>query len=147
MFQIVRKSGPSFAARIPARGPLHLTLSTSTLPSRPYVHPLSQIVLNRLQNNHSSFLRSVNLDSTLKLRSDGTFTLSKPSEDTYINTIWDSEERKHFLNVKVGERVGRYCLQDNTKPAWHGSKLSPAERIESAVDEMVVGRGLNDEER
>ncbi|GMH80809.1 hypothetical protein TL16_g08705 [Triparma laevis f. inornata] len=116
------------------------------MPPDQYVHPLSQIVLNRLQNNHSSFLRSFNLDSTLKIRSDGTFTLGKKEDDTYVNTNWDSEERKHFLNVKVGERVGRYCLQDNTKPAWHGSKLSLVERIESAVDGMVIGRGVHEEE-
>ncbi len=33
--------------------------------------------------------------------------------------------------------MGHFMLQDNKKPAWHGSKLSTYEKVQVAVDEMI----------
>ncbi|GMH59376.1 hypothetical protein TrST_g14322 [Triparma strigata] len=143
-----------------ARAPLHSTLTgslstssssgaegTSSSSSSPYIHPLSSIVLSHLQTHHPTFLTSHSL-SPLTLRPDGTFTLghtssnissdpTSPSTSNFIETKWDPSSKKHWLNVKINTKIGSYCLQDNTKPAWHGSKMSSVERIESAVDGMI----------
>jgi hypothetical protein len=37
-------------------------------------------------------------------------------------------------------------LQDNTKPAWHTDKRSIPERVQDAVDEMVVRVDANENE-
>ena len=51
--------------------------------------------------------------------------------------MYEPAERKHYLCVSKGNLVGRYILQDNTKPAWHSDKRSTPERVQDAVDEMI----------
>ena len=53
-------------------------------------------------------------------------------------TIYEPEEKKHFLCITKGNLIGRYLLQDNKKPAWHSDKRSTPERVQDAVDEMIV---------
>eukprot|EP00580_Thalassiosira_gravida_P010054 CAMPEP_0201633614 /NCGR_PEP_ID=MMETSP0493-20130528/6864_1 /ASSEMBLY_ACC=CAM_ASM_000838 /TAXON_ID=420259 /ORGANISM="Thalassiosira gravida, Strain GMp14c1" /LENGTH=115 /DNA_ID=CAMNT_0048105349 /DNA_START=158 /DNA_END=505 /DNA_ORIENTATION=- len=104
------------------------------------------------------------LDTGLKLNKDGTFVLRFPSlddegvaaqddegavegdsvEDTARNntdgsiwTMYEPTEKKHYLCVTKGSLVGRYMLQDNTKPAWHSDKRSTPERVQDAVDGMI----------
>jgi len=52
-------------------------------------------------------------------------------------TMYEPSEKKHYLCVTRGSVVGRYMLQDNTKPAWHSDKRSTPERVQDAVDEMI----------
>eukprot|EP00585_Thalassiosira_rotula_P006028 CAMPEP_0196138020 /NCGR_PEP_ID=MMETSP0910-20130528/5813_1 /TAXON_ID=49265 /ORGANISM="Thalassiosira rotula, Strain GSO102" /LENGTH=114 /DNA_ID=CAMNT_0041398573 /DNA_START=439 /DNA_END=783 /DNA_ORIENTATION=- len=104
------------------------------------------------------------LDTGLKLNKDGTFVLRFPSGDGksveaqydggavegssaeekpnnnidgLIWTMYEPTEKKHYLCVTKGTLVGRYMLQDNTKPAWHSDKRSTPERVQDAVDEMI----------
>ena len=127
-----------------------------------YVHPLSQIVLEHLQNTHSSWVERIGLSTGLTFKPDGTFVLRFPraedrdskgktgetqsaseecgSEENGDNSIWtayEPEERKHLLCVTRHGLIGRYVLQDNAKPAWHSDKRSTPERVQDAVDEMI----------
>eukprot|EP00579_Thalassiosira_antarctica_P012045 CAMPEP_0201923040 /NCGR_PEP_ID=MMETSP0903-20130614/10903_1 /ASSEMBLY_ACC=CAM_ASM_000552 /TAXON_ID=420261 /ORGANISM="Thalassiosira antarctica, Strain CCMP982" /LENGTH=228 /DNA_ID=CAMNT_0048460285 /DNA_START=139 /DNA_END=825 /DNA_ORIENTATION=- len=135
----------------------------STFTKSAYVHPLSQIVLEHLQSRHSNWVAGMGLDTGLKLNEDGTFVLRFPSADggnviaedkegevegnsaadeTSINngsiwTMYEPEEKKHYLCVKKESLVGRYMLQDNKKPAWHSDAKSTPELIQDAVDGMI----------
>lgn len=118
-----------------------------------YVHPLSQIVLERLQSHHATWVKRMGLTTGLKLNKDGTFVLRfpggeeqspvgdvavTPGEDVdSILTMYESEESKHYLCVKKGSLVGRFMLQDNRKQAWHSDRRSTPERVQDAVDEMI----------
>jgi len=119
-----------------------------------YVHPLSQIVLERLQSHHANWVKRMGLTTGLQLNKDGTFVLrfpggeektppddggvTIPGEDVdYIWTMYEGEESKHYLCVKKGGLVGRYMLQDNKKQAWHSDRRSTPERVQDAVDEMI----------
>ena len=116
-----------------------------------YIHPLSQIVLEHLQTTHSNFLQYSRLSTGLTINKDGTFVLRFPnstnesdidSDDSgapheSIWTIYESEEKKHYLCINKGGLVGRYMLQDNQKPAWHSDKRSTPERVQDAVDQMI----------
>lgn len=118
-----------------------------------YVHPLSQIVLERLQSHHATWIKRMGLTTGLKLNKDGTFVLRfpggegqlldggiavTPGEDVdSIWTIYESEESKHYLCVKKGSLVGRHMLQDNKKQAWHSDRRSTPERVQDAVDKMI----------
>jgi hypothetical protein len=53
-------------------------------------------------------------------------------------TMYEPTEKKHYLCLSKSKLVGRYLLQDNTKPAWHTDKRSIPERVQDAVDEMVA---------
>lgn len=55
--------------------------------------------------------------------------------DGRIWTSYDTQERKHYLNVHQRDLVGRYILQDNTKSAWQ-MELDP-DKIRQAVDGMI----------
>ena len=138
--------------------------SSSTPPDPPeardvYVHPLSQIVLEHLQNTHAGWVERIGLSTGLAFRPDGTFVLRFPrTEDEHdggetgeearpasdeeggdnsIWTVYEPEERKHLLCVTRHGLIGRYVLQDNAKPAWHTDKRSTPERVQDAVDEMI----------
>ena len=52
--------------------------------------------------------------------------------------MYEPTEKKHHLCITKNKLVGRYLLQDNTKPAWHSDKKSTPEKVQDAVDEMVV---------
>lgn len=53
-------------------------------------------------------------------------------------TMYEPSEKKHYLCITKNKLIGRYLLQDNTKPAWHSDKKSTPEKVQDAVDEMVV---------
>ena len=53
-------------------------------------------------------------------------------------TSYDPSDKKHWLAVKKGNLVGRYLLQDNLKPAWHSSRLSTPQKVQGAVDKMIL---------
>jgi hypothetical protein len=52
-----------------------------------YVHHLSKVALEHLQNTHSQWIIDKNLDTGLKLNADGTFVLQFPGP-TGNNRIW-----------------------------------------------------------
>lgn len=99
------------------------------------------------------------LNKGLELRKDGTFILRFPSTTTASSTkeddndddeatkgssIWtmyEAEEKKHYLCIRSNNLVGHYLLQDNKKPAWHTDKRSTPERVQDAVDEMIQKLG------
>ncbi|GMI20277.1 hypothetical protein TrCOL_g12271 [Triparma columacea] len=108
----------------------------STVPSKTYVHPLTQIVLTRLQDNHHKFLKAHKLSNDPTFKTDGTVRLK--GTNTTITTSFDNEDKIHYLNAQHKDRVGRFVLQENMKPAWHSTKMSPKERIEKAVTDMVM---------
>ena len=124
--------------------------SSSFFTKTEYIHPLSQIVLEHLQNHHSEWVQSRGLDKGLELKKDGTFILRFPlvekvdddsvdtSKGSSIWTMFAAEESKHYLCIRSGNLVGRYMLQDNKKPAWHTDKRSTPERVQDAVDEMIL---------
>ena len=102
-----------------------------------------------MQTTHSNFLQYSHLSTGLTINKDGTFVLSFPStnesdissDDSPPNesiwTMYEPEEKKHYLCVSKGELVGKYMLQDNQKPAWHSDKRSTPERVQDAVDQMI----------
>ena len=55
-----------------------------------------------------------------------------------IWTMYAADESKHYLCIRNGNLVGRFMLQDNKKPAWHTDKRSTPERVQDAVNEMVL---------
>lgn len=131
------------------------TRQLSTFTKSEYIHPLSQIVLEHLQSQHGDWLKQMGLETGLHLNKDGTFVLRFPSSlsagtsttndeeegisDTTdsIWTMYEPEEKKHYLCITKNNLIGRYMLQDNTKPAWHSDKRSTPERVQDAVDEMI----------
>ena len=107
-----------------------------------YVHPLSQIILEHLQDAHHDFIVTHGLDSSLTLHRDGSFELIFPSQpEEKVHRIWtsyDEVEKKHWLTVYRGPHVKeRFLLQDNLLPAWNNNRKSLPERIYVAVDDMV----------
>ncbi|KAL3783117.1 hypothetical protein HJC23_012453 [Cyclotella cryptica] len=120
--------------------------SFSTFTKSEYIYPLSQIVLEHLQSRHSEWLKRMGLETRLEVKTDGTFVLrfpgdgnAEPGEDgaESIWTMYEPTEKKHYLCITKNKLIGRYLLQDNTKPAWHSDKKSTPERVQDAVDEMV----------
>lgn len=73
----------------------------------------------------------------LDLQKDGSFVLQFPYKGGKLWTSYDTEDRKHYLNIHRGELVGRYIMQDNSKPAWHLSRESVPEKVRNAVDQMI----------
>lgn len=111
-----------------------------------YVHPLSQIVLEHLQNNHHDWVVLQKLDTTLTLHRDGSFELKFPtsgeaSANEEVHRIWtsyDEVEKKHWLTVYRGASVHeRFLLQDNLSPPWNMHRNSLPERIRVSVDHLV----------
>jgi len=127
----------------------HRYFSTTEFTKSEYIHPLSQIVLEHMQTNHSNWLQNSRLNTGLTINKDGTFVLRFPNtnetvitndDDTPHESIWtmyEQEEKKHYLCVSKGGLVGRYMLQDNQKSAWHSDKRSTPERVQDAVDQMI----------
>jgi hypothetical protein len=127
-----------------------------------YVHPLSQIILEYLQDCRHEWIVEQGLQS-LTLHRDGSFELkyrpgnrnTSPSNEqaqqnedhdsttatTVVDRIWtsyDEEEKKHWLTVQKSSLHQRFLLQDNLLPAWHGNRnKSLPERIHLSVDNMI----------
>jgi hypothetical protein len=63
-------------------------LTTTSTGKPQYIHPLSQLVLEYLQNNQSNFLEKYGLDKGLHIENDGTFILKFPSYHQDKGRIW-----------------------------------------------------------
>ena len=121
-----------------------------------YVHPLSQIVLEYLQNVRHDWVVARGLEH-LTLHRDGSFELkfnqydkevvsataskskfgSKHENEGRIWTFYDEVEKKHWLTVQTKDLHERYLLQDNLLSAWHGNRKSIHERIHEEIEEMI----------
>ena len=112
-----------------------------------YVHPLSQIILEHLQDEQSDWILQKGLERSLNIHRDGSFELhfSSPSSSSSDNdekgdriwTSYDEQEKKHWLSVQRGSLYERFLLQDNLLSAWNDNRKSLPERVQMAVDEMI----------
>eukprot|EP00934_Nitzschia_sp_Nitz4_P007244 Nitzschia sp. Nitz4//scaffold130_size63480//17043//17606//NITZ4_006243-RA/size63480-processed-gene-0.78-mRNA-1//1//CDS//3329535171//7234//frame0 len=106
-----------------------------------YVHPLSQLVLEYLQDSHTDWVHSHGLHSSLSFQRDGSFQLRFPPDLTTPNariwTTYDDAAKKHWLIVERGTLHRRFLLQDNCMVPWHRHRKSLPERIHSAVDCLI----------
>ena len=125
-------------ALLSARSPSFSVASMTT--SAPYIHPLTDIVLQRLKSNHSDFLAQ-KFPQGPSISETGTLLLTAPG--VAISTLYDSPANSHLLALDLKEkntgkaRKGLFVMMDNNAPAWHTSKLSVEEKIWQAVDGMV----------
>ena len=112
-----------------------------------YVHPLSQIILEHLQDEQSDWILQKGLERSLNIHRDGSFELhfsssssSSSDNDEKGDRIWtsyDEQEKKHWLSVQRGSLYERFLLQDNLLSAWNDNRKSLPERVQMAVDEMI----------
>jgi hypothetical protein len=118
-----------------------------------YVHPLSQIILEYLQDCRHDWIVHHGLDQSLTVHRDGSFVLKfassgrsakqeHDSEGATVaeNKIWtsyDEQAKKHWLTVHKQSLHQRFLLQDNTLPAWHGNRKSLPERIHLSIESMI----------
>ena len=106
-----------------------------------YVHPLSQIVLEEIQQQQQQQQQQTMFGekANLKLKiheSNGTIELTD-NDQTRIWTTFDSVEKKHWLCAQYGDQVGQFLLQDNLQPAWHTDPRSKHEKVQHAVQELL----------
>lgn len=102
-----------------------------------YVHPLSQIVLQHLQNHCHSWIVAHQVEA-LKIHRDGTFELEFPDGSARIWTFYDPMDKKHWLSFRKHQVQHRFLLQDNLLPAWNGNKRqSLPERIQNSVEDLL----------
>jgi hypothetical protein len=117
-----------------------------------YVHPLSQIVLQQLQDQWHHWIVT-HQGQDLKIHRDGTFeielslekngtkhrtTTTAATGTTRIWTFYDPLDKKHWLSIRKDNIQHRFLLQDNLVPAWNGHKRqSLPERIYTLVQEMI----------
>ena len=119
-----------------------------------YVHHVSRVALEHLQNHRSDWLVARGLDRNLKIRNNGTFLLNFP-EYGRIWTSYDSEKRQHWLSVYRSKLAVRFLLKDHDDAAqrlqehqqqWQAPPsvasvqefhASSIQRIQHAVDEMI----------
>lgn len=83
--------------------------------SRVYTHPLSQIVLEHLQNVHGDWLVRKGLHRGLTINRDGSFCIKfsadYPGDDSgRIWTSYDATKKQYWLSAYKHELLGRYPL-------------------------------------
>jgi hypothetical protein len=119
-----------------------------------YVHPLSNICLEYLQNVRHDWVTLRGFEH-LTLHRDGSFELKilKDKKDNCdgsgttqtsaeiskarIWTSYDDQEKKHWLTVQTKDLHERYLLQDNLLSAWHDNRKTIHERIHEEIDDMI----------
>jgi archaellin len=122
-----------------------------------YVHPLSQIVLQYLQNAGHDWICAQRLDRNLVLYRDGTFMLPTASESGILRdapttgssslpsssslriwTSYDKQDRRHWLSVSCHQVRFQFLLQDNQLSVWQGfHRQSLQERIHNIVQDLM----------
>mmetsp|Transcript_29740 Transcript_29740/g.69771 ORF Transcript_29740/g.69771 Transcript_29740/m.69771 type:complete len:172 (+) Transcript_29740:3-518(+) len=85
--------------------------------SRVYTHPLSQVVLEHLQNVHGDWMIRKGLHRGLTIDRDGSFCINfsadYPGDDTRSGRIWtsyDATKKQYWLSAYKHELLGRYPL-------------------------------------
>mmetsp|Transcript_5675 Transcript_5675/g.7436 ORF Transcript_5675/g.7436 Transcript_5675/m.7436 type:complete len:179 (-) Transcript_5675:62-598(-) len=108
-----------------------------------YVHHLSKLILQHLQEKHSSWLVDNGLHTGLRLNANGTFVIRFPPEKGQpasgrIWTSYDSENKQHWLTLSKESLAGKFLLRDNTKaPSSTTTLEATEEQVQAAVDKMV----------
>ena len=88
-----------------------------------YVHHVSRIVLEHLQNNQYDWLMKYGLDRNLSLRANGTFVLKfPPPHEGHENggriwTSYDSHKKQHWLSIYRNKLAVRFLLKDHERAA------------------------------
>jgi hypothetical protein len=110
-----------------------------------YVHHVSKVTLEYLQNGKSDWLIEKGLDRGLQINSNGTFVLNFPSKKGFdagkIWTSYDSSKKQHWLSIYKGKLAVRFLLKDHggqylkTTEAINAS--DPNRMIELAVDQLI----------
>ena len=77
--------------------------SSSSFAGSEYVHPLSQIVLERLQSSHADWVSRVGLDTGLRLNGDGTFVLRFPPPGGGVATDAAAVAAEDVVGSVVGD--------------------------------------------
>mmetsp|Transcript_31610 Transcript_31610/g.52169 ORF Transcript_31610/g.52169 Transcript_31610/m.52169 type:complete len:155 (-) Transcript_31610:209-673(-) len=106
-----------------------------------YVHHLSKIVLEHLQNNYSGWIVNRRLEKGLKLNPDGTFVLRFPAsigrkDNGRIWTSYDGGKKQHWLSVYKDGSLGRFLIKD----VLEGGDLSEVavnDHVRSSVDRLI----------
>ncbi|KAG7342008.1 hypothetical protein IV203_007100 [Nitzschia inconspicua] len=110
-----------------------------------YVHHVSRVALEHLQDNRSDWLVARGLHRNLQICKNGTFILKFP-EYGRIWTSYDSIKRQHWLSVSRNELAVRFLLKDHDKAAMallqqphkmQEYQLMSVRRIQQAIDEMI----------
>jgi len=139
--------------------------SSSSLPSATNIkyhpvdiHPLSQMVLQYLQDCKSDWLIEKGLDRGLSINSDGTIKISFPplSENSEGDKLYDNEnvdggriwtsydhiKKQHFISVhRHNVLLGRFMLRHINCNGYTTSldcdESSPKEQVHVAVEQLI----------
>lgn len=116
-----------------------------------YVHPVSKVVLQHLQDQRSGWLETQGLHRGLQLKINGTFLLQFPGpKGTDSGKIWTSRDpatKKHWLSVYRNKFNAKFLLaegnlEDNSEEDPQQTTVSlddqaTLQKIQSAVDHMI----------
>merc|ERR1740130_2072699 len=124
------------------------TSSSSSSSSKPsslfskeqYVHPLSQIVLEHLQQSQSDFLKQYGLvENSLTFHKDGTFTLAFPSSNT---STTPNTTDNNFDNNTTDTQQQESNNNKNKNMIWTWYETAEKKHWLSIERNEVVGRFL-----
>mmetsp|Transcript_15540 Transcript_15540/g.26338 ORF Transcript_15540/g.26338 Transcript_15540/m.26338 type:complete len:170 (-) Transcript_15540:125-634(-) len=106
-----------------------------------YVHHLSKVVLEHLQNNRNDWVVGQGLESGLRLNPDGTFVLHFPTGSSGVDggriwTSYDGGTKQHWLSVYRGKVVGRFMIKDSSLLNNNDAEVN--DRVRECVDQMIV---------
>jgi hypothetical protein len=93
-----------------------------------WIHPLSELVLNRIRSTHADF------DTCVTVNSDGTIRVETAlGSSVRLETAYVVERKCHLMLLYVdGEKVDEAVMQDYSKSAWQVHLIS-----EDALFEQV----------
>jgi hypothetical protein len=98
-----------------------------------YVHHVSRIVLEHLQNNQHDWLMKYGLDRNLSLRANGTFLLKFRDNGGRVWTSYDSHKKQHWLSIYRNKLAVRFLLKDHELAA-----VALQQRQQFLIGEMNV---------
>lgn len=119
-----------------------------------YVHHVSKIVLQHLQDSRAGWLAEQGLNTGLNIKSNGTFVLKFPShygaDSGKIWTSYDASTRQHWISVyrqkfnakfvlkQRGCRVpGKAKMEDDAHIIMSEVNAVSEDQIRAGVDEMI----------
>ena len=110
-----------------------------------YVHHVSKIVLEHLQESRADWLIERGLDRGLYINPNGTFAMHFPARKGFdsgrIWTSYDTAKKQHWLSVYRQKLAVRFLLKDHGKcmntTKVHDATKSEA-KIKAAVDQMIL---------
>lgn len=111
-----------------------------------YVHHISKLTLEYLQNQKYDWLLEKGLDRGLRINQNGTFVLSFPAQkglDTgKIWTSYDSSRKQHWLSIYRQKLAVRFLLKDHggqyLKTTEAINSADPNRMIRMAVDQLIA---------